>query len=101
MVLTRVACRGHLPAETARTSTSFTIFAGTSEIQRVIIGRAVTGLDVRLAAASANTINCYLDRDIDAVMRRTARRPLARPAAATITPREAIAFGIRRHSERH
>jgi alkylation response protein AidB-like acyl-CoA dehydrogenase len=38
---------GHLPAETARTSTSFTIFEGTSEIQRMIIGRAVTGLDVR------------------------------------------------------
>jgi alkylation response protein AidB-like acyl-CoA dehydrogenase len=36
-----------LPAETARTSTSFTIFEGTSEIQRMIIGRAVTGLDVR------------------------------------------------------
>jgi hypothetical protein len=30
-----------------RTSTSFTIFGGTSEIQRVIIGRADTGLDVR------------------------------------------------------
>ena len=28
----------------ARTSTSFTIFEGTAEIQRVIIGRAVTGL---------------------------------------------------------
>jgi alkylation response protein AidB-like acyl-CoA dehydrogenase len=38
---------GHLPAETARTSISFTIFEGTSEIQRMIIGRAVTGLDVR------------------------------------------------------
>ncbi|HUC25579.1 MAG TPA: acyl-CoA dehydrogenase family protein [Streptosporangiaceae bacterium] len=38
---------GHLPAETARTSMSFTIFEGTSEIQRMIIGRAVTGLDVR------------------------------------------------------
>jgi alkylation response protein AidB-like acyl-CoA dehydrogenase len=36
-----------LPAETARTATSFTIFEGTSEIQRMIIGRAVTGLDVR------------------------------------------------------
>jgi alkylation response protein AidB-like acyl-CoA dehydrogenase len=29
------------------TSDNFTIFEGTSEIQRLIIGRAVTGLDVR------------------------------------------------------
>jgi hypothetical protein len=46
-VLTSEVLSGHLPAETARTSTSFTIFEGTSEIQRMIIGRAVTGLDVR------------------------------------------------------
>jgi protoheme IX farnesyltransferase len=47
------------------------------------------------AAGSANTINCYLDRDIDAVMKRTARRPLAvRGAAAPIKPGEALAFGI-------
>jgi hypothetical protein len=47
LVLTSCAGTGHLPAETGCTSTSFTIFEGTSEIQRVIIGRAVTGLDVR------------------------------------------------------
>jgi len=48
-----------------------------------------------LAAGSANTINCYIDRDIDAVMRRTSRRPLARPAPmAVIKPREALIFGI-------
>jgi heme o synthase len=47
------------------------------------------------AAGSANTINCYLDRDIDAVMRRTSRRPLARPAPlAVIKPAEALIFGI-------
>jgi alkylation response protein AidB-like acyl-CoA dehydrogenase len=28
-------------------SDKFTIFEGTSEIQRMIIGRAITGLDVR------------------------------------------------------
>ncbi|MBO0775175.1 MAG: heme o synthase [Actinobacteria bacterium] len=48
-----------------------------------------------LAAASANTFNCYIDRDIDAVMRRTSRRPLARPAPlSVIRPAEALAFGV-------
>jgi len=46
-VLTSGPPTGHLPAETAGTSMNFTIFEGTSEIQRMIIGRAVTGLDVR------------------------------------------------------
>ena len=48
-----------------------------------------------LAAGSANTLNCYLDRDIDAVMHRTSGRPLVpgdgRPA---IRPREALASGV-------
>ena len=44
-----------------------------------------------LAAGSANALNCYLDRDIDAVMRRTERRPLARHA---VSPRAALVFGI-------
>ena len=48
-----------------------------------------------LAAGSANALNCYLDRDIDAVMRRTSRRPLARPVPmAVIRPAEALAFGV-------
>ena len=44
-----------------------------------------------LAAGSANALNCYLDRDIDAVMRRTVARPLARHA---VSPRAALVFGI-------
>jgi protoheme IX farnesyltransferase len=43
-----------------------------------------------LAAGSANTLNCYLDRDIDVVMHRTERRPLA---TGLVTPREALWFG--------
>ena len=44
-----------------------------------------------LAAGSANALNCYYDRDIDAVMRRTERRPLARH---TVAPRAALVFGL-------
>jgi len=51
-----------------------------------------------LSAGSANVLNCYLDRDIDAVMKRTSRRPLvARPergGQAAIRPGEALASGI-------
>ncbi|HEY7941212.1 MAG TPA: heme o synthase [Candidatus Limnocylindrales bacterium] len=44
-----------------------------------------------LAAGSANAINQYLDRDIDALMTRTRRRPL--PAHA-VTPENALVFGF-------
>jgi heme o synthase len=44
-----------------------------------------------LAAGSANALNCYLDRDIDAVMRRTGHRPLARH---DVSPRAALIFGL-------
>jgi protoheme IX farnesyltransferase len=44
-----------------------------------------------LSAGAANAINCYIDRDIDAKMRRTRRRPLAR---AQVTPRAALVFGV-------
>jgi protoheme IX farnesyltransferase len=43
-----------------------------------------------LAAGSANTVNCYLDRDVDMLMRRTERRPLV---TGMVSPREALAFG--------
>ena len=44
-----------------------------------------------LAAGSANALNCWWDRDIDVVMNRTSRRPLARH---TVTPRNALVFGL-------
>ena len=43
-----------------------------------------------LSAAAANTLNCYLDRDIDSVMHRTENRPLVTGA---ITPAAALRFG--------
>jgi protoheme IX farnesyltransferase len=65
----------------------------------LLADRGVPGLGVMiatlvggtLAAGSANTLNCYLDRDIDVVMRRTARRPLA---TAVIHPNEALISGV-------
>ena len=44
-----------------------------------------------LAAGSANTLNCVVDRDIDAVMSRTKRRPMARHE---VPPVAALRFGI-------
>ncbi|MDN5795995.1 MAG: heme o synthase [Intrasporangium sp.] len=44
-----------------------------------------------LSAGSANTLNCYIDRDIDAVMHRTSKRPLV---TGTISPAGALTFGI-------
>ncbi|MFO7300130.1 MAG: heme o synthase [Actinomycetes bacterium] len=44
-----------------------------------------------LSAAGANTLNSYLDRDIDEKMRRTRRRPLARHE---VPPRHALVQGV-------
>ncbi|HEY6855976.1 MAG: heme o synthase [Mycobacterium sp.] len=44
-----------------------------------------------LAAGGANTLNCVADADIDKLMKRTARRPLARAAVPT---GNALVFGL-------
>lgn len=44
-----------------------------------------------LAAGSANTLNCFIDRDIDSLMKRTQGRPLNRRA---IPPGHALGFGL-------
>jgi protoheme IX farnesyltransferase len=44
-----------------------------------------------LAAGSANALNCYIDRDIDVLMRRTSRRPLA---SGAVSPTSALVFGL-------
>jgi protoheme IX farnesyltransferase len=43
------------------------------------------------AAGSANALNCYVDRDIDALMRRTTHRPLAQH---DVSPSGALTFGL-------
>ena len=44
-----------------------------------------------LAAGSANALNCYYDRDIDAIMMRTRNRPLN---DSLVSPRSALVFGF-------
>jgi protoheme IX farnesyltransferase len=44
-----------------------------------------------LAAGAANALNCYIDRDIDQVMKRTSRRPLP---SHSVSPRSALIFGL-------
>jgi protoheme IX farnesyltransferase len=48
-------------------------------------------LCIALGAGAAGAINMWYDRDIDALMRRTARRPIP---AGRIDPAEALGFGV-------
>jgi protoheme IX farnesyltransferase len=52
---------------------------------------AVTVAGGALTAGGANALNCYIDRDIDAIMQRTRGRPLPRHQ---ITPRRALVFAL-------
>ncbi len=53
------------------------------------VALVMTGIG--LAAASANTLNAYIERDIDKLMERTKTRPLP---AGLIEPRSALVFGL-------
>ncbi|WP_028648280.1 heme o synthase [Nocardiopsis sp. CNT312] len=56
------------------------------------LGTAVaTLLFGTMSAASANAMNCYIDRDIDREMRRTRKRP---GAMDLVTPRGALVYGL-------
>jgi protoheme IX farnesyltransferase len=52
---------------------------------------AVAVLCIAVGAGSAGAINMWYDRDIDALMRRTARRPLP---TGRMMPGEALGFGV-------
>src|ERR687889_637208 len=52
---------------------------------------AATVIGGTFAAGGANAINMYVDRDIDALMKRTANRPLV---TGEMTPRAALTFAI-------
>ncbi|MCX4663108.1 heme o synthase [Streptomyces uncialis] len=51
----------------------------------------LTTLGGYLSAGGANALNMYIDRDIDALMERTAQRPLV---TGMVSPRETLVFGL-------
>jgi protoheme IX farnesyltransferase len=52
---------------------------------------AATVVGGTMAAGGANAINMYVDRDIDAIMKRTRHRPLV---TGVVRPREALVFAV-------
>ena len=66
------------------------ILAAKGQLDLVFLGLVIATLvGGSLSAASANAFNCYIDRDIDRVMKRTQNRPLV---TGELSPREALAF---------
>ena len=65
------------------------LFLAPGSIHPLLAGIAV--LCIALAAGAAGAINMWFDRDIDAVMERTRRRPLP---AGRVAPDDALAFGV-------
>lgn len=63
--------------------------AGNGSVDPFLVLITITG--GALAAASANTINCLYDRDIDYEMERTRHRPLP---SGRVQPRDALIFAI-------
>ncbi|MBD2035248.1 protoheme IX farnesyltransferase [Leptolyngbya sp. FACHB-321] len=63
--------------------------AAKGEVDSVLL--LVTLISGACAAGSANTINCFYDRDIDYIMERTRHRPLP---SGRIQPRDALIFAI-------
>ena len=51
----------------------------------------VAAIAITAASAGCDTLTCYIDRDIDAIMRRTKHRPIP---SGRITPRRALAWGL-------
>ena len=47
---------------------------------------------ITAATAGCNTMTCYIDRDIDAIMRRTSRRPI--PAGRIVPAEKALLWGV-------
>ena len=56
-----------------------------------VLALIVVAVSVWCGSAAANTVGSYFDRDIDAIMLRTKRRPIP---TGKITPNQALAYGL-------
>ena len=71
--------------------TGLPVLAMTSEGWPGTAFALITLLGIALAAGAANALNCYLERERDALMERTRRRPLP---SGELAPGAALAFGL-------
>jgi heme o synthase len=101
------AARPVLPAAAARRLLADYVSLTKPRVQSLLLATTVTTMEVAgrpslstvaltclggyLSAGGAGAVNHYWDRDIDARMKRTAKRPVA---AGRIAPRAALGFGL-------
>jgi protoheme IX farnesyltransferase len=85
--LSLAKARAIVPHLITATSAMF-LAAGGAPPLRTLLATLVGG---GLVAAASNTLNCYLDRGLDARMARTRSRPLP---AGRIAPLQALTFGL-------
>ena len=74
------------------TSVATMMIAALSETSMVPILMLAGLIAITTSAAGCNTVTCYIDKDIDAMMRRTSRRPL--PTGRIAPPERALVWGL-------
>ncbi len=60
-------------------------------VQPTVLQVVVSLLSIALVVSAANSMNCYLERDVDRLMKRTMGRPLP---AERLAPRPALVFSL-------
>jgi protoheme IX farnesyltransferase len=75
------------------TSVAAMIVASRSTVTNLSTGLWLSAvITIALGCAGCNTVTCYIDRDIDAVMTRTQSRPI--PSMRIDPPQKALVFGL-------
>ena len=73
--------------------TSIGAMVAASRLEELVFSRVVLAIvAITAGCAGCNTVTCYIDRDIDAIMERTKNRPL--PYGRINPPEKALYFGL-------